>query len=85
MFPTTGQGATGGNFWDGRATGELLGNPAADQALGPFLNPKEQAMLDQACVIWDVPGAGRHRGLDDGADGPVELAGPARKARRAAG
>ena len=29
----------GGNFWDGRATGELLGNPAADQALGPFLNP----------------------------------------------
>ncbi len=24
----------GGNFWDGRATGELLGNPAADQALG---------------------------------------------------
>jgi cytochrome c peroxidase len=33
----------GGNFWDGRATGELLGNPAADQALGPFLNPVEHA------------------------------------------
>lgn len=32
----------GGNFWDGRATGEILGNPAADQALGPFLNPVEQ-------------------------------------------
>lgn len=32
----------GGNFWDGRATGENLGNPAADQALGPFLNPAEQ-------------------------------------------
>ena len=31
----------GGNFWDGRATGESLGNPAADQALGPFLNPVE--------------------------------------------
>jgi cytochrome c peroxidase len=31
----------GGNFWDGRATGEVLGNPAADQALGPFLNPVE--------------------------------------------
>ena len=29
----------GGNFWDGRATGEKLGNPAADQAQGPFLNP----------------------------------------------
>jgi cytochrome c peroxidase len=34
----------GGNFWDGRATGEKLGNPAADQAQGPFLNPKEQAL-----------------------------------------
>lgn len=33
----------GGNFWDGRATGEILGNPAADQAQGPFLNPLEQA------------------------------------------
>jgi len=32
----------GGNFSDGRATGELFGNPAADQALGPFLNPVEQ-------------------------------------------
>jgi cytochrome c peroxidase len=32
----------GGNFWDGRATGDYLGNPAADQALGPFLNPVEQ-------------------------------------------
>ena len=34
----------GGNFWDGRATGEVLGNPAADQAQGPFLNPAEQAL-----------------------------------------
>lgn len=34
----------GGNFWDGRATGEKLGNPAADQAQGPFLNPLEQAL-----------------------------------------
>ena len=34
----------GGNFWDGRATGEKLGNPAADQAQGPFLNPMEQAL-----------------------------------------
>lgn len=24
----------GGNFWDGRATGERLGSPAAEQALG---------------------------------------------------
>jgi len=45
---------TGGNFWDGRATGEKLGNPAADQALGPFLNPKEQALPDSACVVYRV-------------------------------
>jgi cytochrome c peroxidase len=44
----------GGNFWDGRATGEVLGNPAADQALGPFLNPAEQALPDSACVVWRV-------------------------------
>ncbi len=44
----------GGNFWDGRATGETLGNPAADQAQGPFLNPVEQALPDNACVIYRV-------------------------------
>jgi len=44
----------GGNFWDGRATGEKLGNPAADQAQGPFLNPKEQALPDSACVVYRV-------------------------------
>jgi cytochrome c peroxidase len=45
---------TGGNFWDGRATGENLGNPAADQAQGPFLNPVEQALNDSACVVHRV-------------------------------
>lgn len=44
----------GGNFWDGRATGEKLGNPAADQAQGPFLNPLEQALPDAACVVYRV-------------------------------
>lgn len=44
----------GGNFWDGRATGEKLGNPAADQAQGPFLNPMEQALPDSACVMYRV-------------------------------
>lgn len=44
----------GGNFWDGRATGELLGNPAADQALGPFLNPVEQALEEPADVVNKV-------------------------------
>jgi cytochrome c peroxidase len=44
----------GGNFWDGRATGEVLGNPAADQALGPFLNPAEMGLPDSACVVYRV-------------------------------
>ena len=41
----------GGNFWDGRATGEKLGNPAADQAQGPFLNPLEQALMTPSDVV----------------------------------
>lgn len=44
----------GGNFWDGRATGETLGNPAADQAQGPFLNPLEQALATPAAVVERV-------------------------------
>ena len=44
----------GGNFWDGRATGEKLGNPAADQAQGPFLNPLEQALPSPAEVVSRV-------------------------------
>src|SRR5450756_2936467 len=34
-------GWMGGMFWDGRATGETLGDPLAEQAKGPFLNPLE--------------------------------------------
>jgi cytochrome c peroxidase len=41
----------GGNFWDGRATGWKLGNPAADQAQGPFLNPAEQALPDSTALV----------------------------------
>jgi cytochrome c peroxidase len=44
----------GGNFWDGRATGEKLGNPAADQAQGPFLNPLEQALPSADEVVARV-------------------------------
>lgn len=44
----------GGNFWDGRATGERLGNPAADQALGPFLNPVEQNNPDKKAVLQQI-------------------------------
>lgn len=41
--PTSGNWA-GGMFWDGRATGEVLGDPLAEQAKGPFLNPLEMAL-----------------------------------------
>jgi cytochrome c peroxidase len=44
----------GGNFWDGRATGEVLGNPAADQALGPFLNPVEQNNPSKQSVLEQI-------------------------------
>ncbi|MGB5896507.1 MAG: cytochrome c peroxidase [Ignavibacteriaceae bacterium] len=44
----------GGNFWDGRATGEVLGNPAADQAMGPFLNPVEQNNASKQAVLEQV-------------------------------
>jgi cytochrome c peroxidase len=44
----------GGQFWDSRATGEVLGDPLADQALGPFLNPVEMANPDKETVIRDV-------------------------------
>ena len=44
----------GGNFWDGRATGEKLGNPAGDQAQGPFLNPLEQSLPSPADVVSRV-------------------------------
>lgn len=47
----------GGNFWDGRATGWELGNPAADQAGGPFLNPVEQNMPNKTAVCLEVKDA----------------------------
>ncbi len=65
IFHLDGDTWTGGNFWDGRATGEKLGNPAADQAQGPFLNPKEQALPDSACVVYRVCSASYQVGFED--------------------
>jgi cytochrome c peroxidase len=42
----------GGNFWDMRATGRRLGNPAAEQAEGPPTNPVEMALPDAACFVY---------------------------------
>jgi cytochrome c peroxidase len=41
----------GGMFWDGRATGWTLGDPLAEQAQGPFLNPLEQALPSASYVV----------------------------------
>lgn len=41
----------GGMFWDGRADGSLLGDPLAEQAQGPPLNPVEMNMPDAKAVI----------------------------------
>jgi len=54
VFHYDGELFVGGNFWDGRATGERLGNPASEQALGPFLNPVEQALATPADVVTRV-------------------------------
>src|ERR1700693_5540510 len=42
----------GGNFWDMRATGRRLGNPAAEQAEGPPINPVEMGLPDSACAVY---------------------------------
>jgi cytochrome c peroxidase len=44
----------GGMFWDGRATGWTLGDPLAEQAMGPFLNPLEQNNKNKKVVCIKV-------------------------------
>lgn len=43
----------GGMFWDGRMTGLVLGDPLAEQAQGPPMNPVEMAM-PSVDAIMDV-------------------------------
>jgi cytochrome c peroxidase len=42
----------GGNFWDARATGYLIGNPDAEQAQHPPVDPQEMGMPDTACIVF---------------------------------
>lgn len=51
------KGWVGGMFWDGRATGWVLGDPLAEQAQGPFLNPLEQNLPSPAAVVSIVCGS----------------------------
>jgi cytochrome c peroxidase len=57
-------GWIGGMFWDGRATGEALGDPLAEQAKGPFLNPLEQALTSPEELCSKVE-AGSYTALFD--------------------
>ncbi len=47
----------GGVFFDGRAAGWTLGDPLAEQALKPFLNPVEQNNPDAQSVVAKVAGS----------------------------
>lgn len=42
----------GGNFWDLRATGYKLQNPAAEQAQDPPVDPNEMGLPDPACLVY---------------------------------
>lgn len=44
----------GGMFWDGRATGEKLKDPLAEQAKGPFLNALEHNIPDEKALCLKV-------------------------------
>ncbi|HMI96031.1 MAG TPA: cytochrome c peroxidase [Micropepsaceae bacterium] len=45
-------GFVGGNFWDMRATGRRLGDPASEQAQEPMTNPLEMGLPDIACAVY---------------------------------
>jgi cytochrome c peroxidase len=42
----------GGNFWDSRATGYLLGSPDAEQAQHPPVDTQEHMLPDTACIAF---------------------------------
>jgi len=56
-FNDTQQAFFGGNFWDSRATGYLLGSPDANQAQGPPVDTQEHALPDTACVAFRLQSA----------------------------
>jgi cytochrome c peroxidase len=51
LYNQTQQDFYGGNFWDLRATGYKLQNPAAEQAQDPPVDPNEMGLPDSACVV----------------------------------
>jgi cytochrome c peroxidase len=57
-YNKTQQDFYGGNFWDLRATGYKLQNPAAEQAQGPPVDPNEMALPDPACLVYRLSQSG---------------------------
>jgi cytochrome c peroxidase len=53
----------GGLFWDGRATGSVTGEPAGDQAIGPFLNRVEHNMPGPDAVLGIIANSKKYRDL----------------------
>src|SRR6266481_8658715 len=53
-YNNTQQDFYGGNFWDMRAGGIRLQNPAAEQAQGPPTNPVEMGNLDIATYVYKL-------------------------------
>lgn len=60
----------GGMFWDGRATGDTLGDPLAEQAQGPPLNEVEMNMPSVEAVVveavWPAPDVPENESTDVG-------------------
>ncbi|HTB95252.1 MAG TPA: cytochrome c peroxidase [Candidatus Sulfotelmatobacter sp.] len=56
-YNATQQAFFGGNFWDSRATGYLIGSPDANQAQGPPVDTQEHALPDTACVAFRLQSA----------------------------
>ncbi len=56
-YNETQQAFFGGNFWDSRATGYLLGSPDEEQAQGPPVDTQEHALPDTACIAFRLESA----------------------------
>lgn len=65
----------GGQLWDGRATGNILGDPLADQALKPFLGDNEMGNPGKLTVVRDASQS-RYRRLFEYVCGVVDLEDP---------
>ena len=55
----------GGMFWDGRASGWVLGDPLAEQAMAPYLNPLEQNNPNAMHLCLQVRKAGLETAFEE--------------------